>query len=526
MTERTYNLADLLEILATADPDRPALVAGDVRLSYGELSARASRVGHHLAQAGVQPGDHVAILAYNRAEWLESMFGVHKIRAVPIPVNYRYVAAELRHVLSDSDSVAIIGERSLLARVEEVRGELPKLNHVVVLEDGGDETILGAVPYEEALAAASPGDDFPSRSSDDRYIMYTGGTTGYPKGVEWRCEDIFFGALGGGSSGDSPISRPAQIADAANEPGSVILNCAPVMHGAGQWMTLMGLFIGAKVVIYTERAFDPGRALDLLSAEGANVLMIVGDAMGRPIASELAKGRHDTGSLYALSSGGAPLTPAVSEALRDHLPGVRFVDNYGASETGVGGTSGGGKSTGTARFMMGPDCTVLDDDLRVVAPGEIGKLARSGHIPLGYYNDPVKTAATFFTDGAGTRWSIPGDFATLEPDGAIVLLGRGSLVINSGGEKIFPEEVEAFLKEHPDVCDAIVVGVPDERFGQKVAAVISSCPGKEVLLEDLNAFLADRIAGFKLPRELRLVTEVKRTAVGKPDYKWAASVFA
>ncbi|MEV4570987.1 acyl-CoA synthetase [Nonomuraea sp. NPDC049419] len=525
MTERTYNLADLLEILAAADPDRPALVAGDVRLSYGDLNARASRVGHHLERVGIEPGDHVAILAYNRAEWLESMFGIHKIRAVPIPVNYRYVAAELRHVLADSDSAAIIGERSLLARVEEVRGDLPKLRHVIVLEDGGEETIPGGMPYEKALAAASPADDFPPRSSDDRYIMYTGGTTGYPKGVEWRCEDIFFGALGGGSSGNTPISRPAEIAEAADQPGTVILNCAPVMHGAGQWMTLMGLFIGAKVVLYTERAFDPEQALDLLCAEGANVVMIVGDAMGRPIASELAKGRHDTGPLYALSSGGAPLTPAVRDALRDQLPHVRFVDSYGASETGVGGASAAGRSTGTARFTMGPDCTVLDDDLRVVAPGEIGKLARSGHIPLGYYNDPVKTAATFFTDSAGTRWSIPGDFATLEPDGTIVLLGRGSLVINSGGEKIFPEEVEASLKEHPDVCDAIVVGVPDERFGQKVAAVISSHPGKEILLEDLHAFLADRIAGFKLPRELKLVTEVKRTAVGKPDYRWAASVF-
>ncbi|WP_068923796.1 acyl-CoA synthetase [Planobispora rosea] len=524
MTERTYNLADLLEIVATADPDRPALVAGDVRLSYGELSARASRVGHHLAQVGIRPGDHVAILAYNRAEWLESMFGIHKIRAVPIPVNYRYVAGELRHVLVDSDSVAIIGERSLLARVEEVRNELPKLSHVMVLEDGGDETIPGAVPYEEALAAASPHDDFPPRSSDDRYIMYTGGTTGYPKGVEWRCEDIFFGALGGGSSLNTPISHPAQLAEAANKPGAVILNCAPVMHGAGQWMTLMGLFVGAKVVLYTERAFAPEEALALLSAEGANVLMIVGDAMGRPIAEQLANGRYDTDSLYALSSGGAPLTPAVRDALRSHLPDVRFVDNYGASETGVGGTSADGRSSGTAKFRMGPDCTVLDDELRVVAPGEIGKLARSGHIPLGYYNDPAKTAATFFTDSQGTRWSIPGDFATLEPDGTIVLLGRGSLVINSGGEKIFPEEVEASIKEHPDISDVIVVGVPDERFGQKVAAVVSAHPGKEVSLEELNTFLADRIAGFKLPRKIKVVTEVKRTAVGKPDYKWAASV--
>jgi acyl-CoA synthetase (AMP-forming)/AMP-acid ligase II len=524
LTQRSYNLTDLLEILAEAGPDRPALVAGDVRLSYGELDRRASRVGHHLAGQGVQPGEHVAILAYNRAEWIEAMFGVYKIRAVPIPVNYRYVAGELRHVLSDSESVALIGERSLLARVEEIRDDLPKLRHIVVLEDGGTAEIDGAVRYEEALAAASAGNDFPPRSNDDRYIMYTGGTTGYPKGVEWRCEDIFFGALGGGNVLGEPIQSPGQIAENATKPAMAVLDCAPVMHGAGQWVAFMGLFSGAKVVLYTDHAFDAATALDLLAAEQANVLMIVGDVMGRPVAAELAAGSHDTSSLFAIASGGAPLTAAAREALRAHLPNILFLDNYGASETGACGPSEEGKD-GTATFRMKPDCTVLDDDLRQVAPGEIGKLARSGHIPLGYYNDPAKTASTFFTDADGKRWSIPGDFAALNEDGTIVLLGRGSLVINSGGEKIYPEEVEVALKDHPDVYDAIVVGVPDERFGQRVAAVIQPAPGTEPTLDELTTYLRDRLAGYKLPREVRLVAEVKRTAVGKSDYKWAKSVF-
>ncbi|GAA3954873.1 acyl-CoA synthetase [Actinomadura viridis] len=522
---RSYNLADLLEILAAAGPDRPALVAGDERRTYRELNERAGRVGHHLAGAGVRPGEHVAILAYNRAEWIESMLGAFKIRAVPVPVNFRYVAAELHHVLSDSDSVALIGERSLLARVEEIRADLPLLRHVVVLEDGDGTEIPGAVEYEKALAAASDGDDFPERSSDDRYIMYTGGTTGYPKGVEWRCEDIFFGALGGGNVLGDPITSPEGIAANAEQPAMAVLVCAPVMHGAGQWVAFMGLFGGAKVVLYTEHAFDPARALEILAAEQANVMMLVGDVMARPVARELASGDHDTSALFAIASGGAPLTEGAKDALLERLPNIMFLDNYGASETGACGPSVGGDS-GTARFLMKPGITVLDEDLKVVRPGEVGRLARSGHIPLGYYNDPDKTASTFFTDAEGTRWSVPGDFAALEEDGTITLLGRGSLVINTGGEKVYPEEVEVALKDHPDVEDAAVVGLPDERFGERVAAVISVRPGTNPSLEALTGHCRGRLAGYKLPRQVTVVDEVRRTAVGKSDYTWARSVFA
>ncbi|MFC6884247.1 MULTISPECIES: acyl-CoA synthetase [Actinomadura] len=522
---RSYNLADLLEILAEAGPDRPALVAGDERRTYRELNERASRVGHHLAAAGVRPDEHVAILAHNRAEWIEAMLGIFKIRAVPIPVNFRYVAGELHHVLSDSDSVALVGERSLLAKVEEVRADLPELRHVLVLEDGSDAAIPGAVEYEKALAGAASGDDFPERSDDDRYVMYTGGTTGYPKGVEWRCEDIFFGALGGGNVLGDPITSPEAIAANADQPPMAVLDCAPVMHGAGQWVAFMGLFSGAKVVLYTDHAFDPAEALRLLAREQANVLMVVGDVMARPLAKELGAGEHDTSSLFAIASGGAPLTEGAKDELKAHLPNVMFLDNYGASETGACGPSVGGKE-GTARFMMKPGITVLDDDLKPVRPGEIGRLARSGHIPLGYYNDPAKTASTFFTDADGVRWSVPGDFASLEEDGTIVLLGRGSLMINTGGEKVYPEEVEVALKDHPDVYDVVVVGLPDERFGQRVAAVIAPRPGAAPTLEELSAHCRDRLAGYKLPRQITLVDEVQRTAVGKSDYKWAREVFA
>jgi fatty-acyl-CoA synthase len=524
MGQRTYNLADLLEILAEAGPDRPALVAGDRRLSYGELDRRANQVGHHLARHGIEPGEHVAILAYNRAEWLETMLGVFKIRAVPIPVNYRYVAGELHHVLADSDSVALVGERSLLARVQDIRHGLSKLRHIVIMEDGGAEPIDGAVSYEEALAAESPEAGFPPRSSDDRYILYTGGTTGYPKGVEWRCEDIFFAALGGGNSLGDPIGSPEELAGNAAKPAMAVLDCAPVMHGAGQWVAFMGLFSGAKVVLSTDHGFDPATVLGLVEREQANVLMIVGDVMARPLAEELGRGSYDLSSLVAVASGGAPLTAGAREALRTHLPDVMFLDNYGASETGACGPSVEG-AEGTASFRMNDSVTVVDNDLRPVAPGRTGRLARTGHIPLGYYNDPDKTASTFFTDAGGRRWSVPGDFATLREDGTIVLLGRGSLVINTGGEKVYPEEVEVALKGHPGVHDAIVVGLPDDRFGQRVAAVVAPVAGARPTLEDLAEHCRGRLAGYKLPRQLEFVTEVRRTAVGKPDYAWARRVF-
>ncbi|QXJ23238.1 acyl-CoA synthetase [Actinomadura graeca] len=522
---RSYNLADLLEIMAEAGPDRPALVAGDRRRTYRELDERASRAGHHLAGAGVRPGEHVAILACNRVEWIEAMFGAFKIRAVPVPVNFRYVAAELRHVLADSDAVALIGERALLEAVGEIRADLPRLRHVVVLEDGGTAEIPGAVEYEKALAAAGPPDGFPERSGDDRYIMYTGGTTGSPKGVEWRCEDIFYGALGGGNPLGEPVGAPEELAANAAQPGLSVVDCAPVMHGAGQWVALMALFHGSKVVLYTGRAFDADEALRLVAEERANVLMLVGDVMARPVAEALAGGAHDASSLLAIASGGAPLTEGVREALRARLPDVLFLDNYGASETGACGPSVGGRE-GTARFQVKPGVTVLDDDLRVVAPGGIGRLARSGHIPLGYYNDPAKTASTFFTDAEGTRWSVPGDFASLEEDGTITLLGRGSLVINTGGEKVYPEEVEVALKDHPGVEDAVVIGLPDERFGQRVAAVVAPRPGAEVTLEALVGHCRGRLAGYKLPRQIQIVDAVRRTAVGKSDYRWAKKVFA
>src|SRR5690606_7381560 len=326
------------------------------------------------------------------------------------------------------------------------------------------DDVPGAVEYEKALAAADPSGGFPARSSDDRYIMYTGGTTGYPKGVEWRCEDIFFGALGGGNVLGDPVGSPEEPAANAEQPPMAVLDCAPVMHGAGQWVAFMGLFSGAKVVLYTDRAFDADKALRLVAEERANVLMLVGDVMARPVAKALAAGGYDTSSLIAVASGGAPLTEGAKQALLEHLPNLMFLDNYGASETGA-----------------------------------------CGPTTIGYYHGAERTASTFFTDADGTRWSIPGDYASLAEDGTIVLLGRGSLVINTGGEKVYPEEVEVALKDHPDVDDAVVVGLPDERFGERVAAVVAPRPGAAVTLEELHEHCRGRLAGYKLPLQLKVV---------------------
>src|SRR5439155_1435813 len=356
-----FNLADLFEIVVDAVPDRLALVAGEGRLTYRQLDERANRVAHHLLDHGIEPGDWVGIDAWNRAEWLEVMLGCFKARAVPINVNYRYVRDELRHILDNADAVALVLEPDFVPVVDSLRDELPQLRHVLVI---GDE-------YEAALAAARADRDFRPRSSDDLYVLYPGGTTGMPKGVLWRQEDIFFAALGGG----------------------------------------------------------------------------------------------------------AILSAAVKEQLRKHLPDVLIVDSFGASETGAGGSVLQGDRP---RFQMGEFMTVLDDDLQRLTPGSgtVGRLARRGHIPLGYHKDKAKTAATFVVAADGTRWVVPGDFATVEGDGTITLLGRGSQCINTGGEKVFPEEVEAVLKAHPDVFDAVVVGVPDERFVERVAAVVRPRDGR------------------------------------------------
>jgi len=530
MTERHFSLADLFELVADTVPDRLALVAGSQRRTFAELDERSTRLANHLAASGVGIDDKVAIYSWNRAEWIEAMFAAWKVRAVPININYRYVADELRYVLENADARAVVFERSFAPLIDEVAADLPLLEHRVVLDDGPDAEAGDAVGYEEALAAASSDRSGTERSDDDMYMLYTGGTTGMPKGVMWRHEDIFFAAMGGGGFGEPPIETPEEIVGRVKpeDQRMISMALAPVMHGAAQWGLCITLFGGGTALLYTGHHFDPHEVWKIVAAERANSVMVVGDAMARPLAEALAEPgvSYDTSSVFSVGSGGAVFSTAVKDQLREQLGEVLIIDTFGASELGAGGSSL--DPDAGLRFAATPSMSVLDEDLRPVAPGsgERGLLARRGHIPIGYYKDEAKTAATYVTDPEGVRWATPGDYALVEADGTISLLGRGSGCINTGGEKVYPEEVEAALKSHPDVFDALVVGLPDERFGERVAAVIAPRPGRTPSLDDIAAHCRTKVAGYKVPREVCLAEEIGRTPAGKPDYAWAKGLLA
>ena len=515
-----FNLADLFEAVADAVPDRTAVVAGDRRLTYRELDERANRVAQYLRDVGVLPGQHVGIYAFNRAEWVESMLGCFKARTVPINVNYRYVVEELRYLFDNADLVALIFEAEFGPHVAAVAPGVPKLRHLVQLDDGTGTVTpeLAATDYEQALSVADPSrDGLLPRSADDLYILYTGGTTGMPKGVMWRAEDIFFAELGGGNYGGPGIERPAEITDNLSETPGISFALAPLMHGNAQWSMFVALYGGNAVTFNTSRRFDADEIWDLVERERVGVISLVGDAMARPLVDALAH-RTVPGSLFALVSGGAILSPSIKQELNERAPGVAIIDAFGASETGANGSVD--ITDKGPRFHMNEWTTVITEGGEVAPVGEVGLLARRGHVPLGYYKDAVKTAATF-TEMHGVRWAIPGDRAVIEDDGTITVLGRGSQCINTGGEKVFPEEVEAVLKSHPDVFDAIVVGVPDERWGETVSAVIAPRPGHSLTLDMVSDYCRTALAGYKIPRRIVVVDEVERTPAGKPNYRWA-----
>jgi fatty-acyl-CoA synthase len=521
----TYQLADLWEgVVDELGDEREALVArGDTstrRLTHRGLDERANRLAHHLQACGVGPGSTIGCHLHNGTEYVEAMFAAFKLRAIPINLNHRYVPDELAYHFRDADPVVVLTEPDLAERVHEA-GPPP---HVLIR---GDE-------YEAALAVASPArPDVGPRSDDDLYLLYTGGTTGMPKGVMWRHEDLFFGVLGGAGVARRGIPRlddPAAIGPWAREGTGIDrrIPLAPMMHGLAEWTALTAPLTGGTLVLDTERSFAADRALALVDEERIELVQLVGDVLALRIVDELRRhgDRYDLSALKMISSSGAVLSPSVQADLRELLPNAKVVNRYGASETGPQGRVAHERGEEAPRLIADDTVAVLGEDFRPAAPGETGLLARTGPVPLGYWNDPEKTARTFPVID-GVRWSVPGDRARLEPDGSIVVLGRGSVVINSGGEKIFPEEVEAALKAHPAVFDAVVVGIPDERFGQQVAAVVAlregaEHPGAEALTEHARG----RIAGYKVPRRIAVVGEVQRTAVGKADYAWAKEVLS
>lgn len=530
-----YNFADLFELAADKVPDRIALIDHRRRLTYRELDERANRFAHAMRDAGVEPGDHVGIDAMNCIEWVEAAFALYKLRAVPVNVNFRYVEEELRYLLENSDVVGIVYQREFGPIIAKARDAQPLLQRFWRIDDGvdADDHELDPVGFEDAMAAGSPERDWPERSDDDIYLLYTGGTTGMPKGVMWRQEDVYF-ALGGGidTFTNAKVTHPetaSEKIDPAN-PGIVSHPIPPLMHGAGQFSTFRMLFEGGTVV-YRPR-FDPEDVWRTIERERVNVIGVTGDAMARPLADTLERiqGDVDISSLLSFGSTAAIFSQTVKEQLRELLgPNLVMTDAIGSTETGMNGirvvTAGDAPKEGITTVLASADTTVLDDDLRPLAPGSgtVGRLARGGNIPLGYYRDPEKTAATFVNDAEGRRWSIPGDFATIEADGRITLLGRGSVSINSGGEKIYPEEVEGALKAHPDVFDVLVVGVPDERWGERVTAVVQARPGRVPVLDELIEHCRSRIASYKIPRQLFLVETVPRLPNGKPDYPRAKS---
>jgi acyl-CoA synthetase (AMP-forming)/AMP-acid ligase II len=531
-----FNFADIYEAIADRVPERTALVTGDVRTTYAELDEMSTRLAHHLQAQGIGQGDHVGCYLLNGPEYMATFFAALKIRAVPINVNFRYVADELRYLFDDADLKAVVFHRQFLPRVEEVAGEVPKLTTFIVVDDESDEQPSGAIEvqgWDDVLAGASPERDFAPRSGDDHYVLYTGGTTGMPKGVVWRQDDAFYGCLGGGDAMriQGQVSTPEELFDRIGETPFSFLPVAPLMHAAAQWTTLMWLFAGGKIVLMPG-SMEPAKVWEAVQAEGVNLLTVVGDAVVRPLMDAWDAGGgadgYDVSTVFSIGSGGAPLSPAMKMRMAEAFPDVIIADGFGSSETGIQGShrvAGKEIGDGKAHFSSDSNTVVVDDDLNLVAPGsgEVGRVGQRGRVPIGYYNDPDKTAKTF-VEVEGDRVILSGDMATVDADGAVTLLGRGSVCINTGGEKVYPEEVEGVLKAHPSVYDAVVVGVPDERWGERVSAVVQLVEGASLTEADAAAHARESLAGYKVPKALTLVDKVVRSPAGKADYRWAKQV--
>ncbi|HTQ21311.1 acyl-CoA synthetase, partial [Mycobacterium sp.] len=518
----------LAEHAIDAVPDRVALISGDEQLTYAQLEEKANRLAHYLIDQGVKKDDKVGLYCRNRIEIVIAMLGIVKAGAILVNVNYRYVEGELRYLFENSDMVALVHERQYSDRVANVLPETPNVKTVLVVEDGSDNDFqrYGGVEFYQAIANSSPERDFGERSADAIYLLYTGGTTGFPKGVMWRHEDIYRVLFGGTdfATGEFVKDEYDLAKAAAANPPMIRYPIPPMIHGATQSATWMSLFSGQTTVLAPE--FNADEVWRMIHEHKVNLLFFTGDAMARPLLDALLKDNdYDVSSLFLLASTAALFSPSIKEKLLELLPNRVITDSIGSSETGFGGTSIVAKDaphSGGPRVTIDHRTVVLDDEGNEVQPGSgvRGFIAKKGNIPVGYYKDEKKTAETFQTIN-GVRYAIPGDYAVVEEDGSVTMLGRGSVSINSGGEKIYPEEVEAALKGHPDVFDALVVGVPDPRYGQHVAAVVHARPGCRPSLAELDSFVRSEIAGYKVPRSLWLVDEVKRSPAGKPDYRWA-----
>ncbi len=521
-----WNFADVWETVADALPQAPCQVQGPRVVTWATFDRRADGVARWLLELGVARQDKVAQYLHNCPEYLESLFATFKAGLVPVNTNYRYADEELIYLWTNADAVAVVFHGTFAERIDGLRASLPNVRGWLWVDDGAGECPPWATPYEE-VAASEPGRTVApwGRSGDDLYLLYTGGTTGMPKGVMWRQDDLFAilnaSSLGVRFGDDAGLD---EVRAAITEPGPALIPACPLMHGTGAFTSFGALTSGGCVVTLAKRNFDPEELLDAIVEHQVRLIAIVGDAFAKPLLRTLDAhpGRWDLSSLIVIVSSGVMWSEKTKQGLLRHHPGMILADQFSSSEAlGMGSSvSSAGGTKSTANFKLGDNARVITDDGRDVEPGsgEIGMVAVRGRTPIGYYKDPEKSARTFPTiDGA--RYSVPGDFATVEADGTLRLLGRGSQCINTGGEKVYPEEVEEVLKTHPNVRDAVAVGVPDDKWGEAICALIEPVPGSSIVEAEIVALVKSRLAAFKAPKRVLTVDTIGRAPNGKVDYK-------
>ena len=531
-----FNAADIFEGVVDRVPDREAIVHGSTRLTYKELDARSNKAANALKKLGIKKGSHIGIYAFNCVEWLEIMLGAYKLCAIPININYRYVEEELKYLIENADMEAIFYHKRFSKKLQNIKGQLPLLKSFICINDHSDNenVIEESFDFESLIINEDESRLKVQRSGDDQYILYTGGTTGMPKGVVWRMEDVLM-TLGGGIDAvtGEKYKTPEEFADKCYQDQTIALALAPFMHGGAQWQSFNAFFSGWKLIINDQISFDADYIWEVVAKEKVMNLTIMGDAMGRPLCDALPKAIEkglDLSSLFVLSSTASVFSATIKDTILEFLPNLFLIDAVGSSETGATGVNihtKDGKlkdSGGGPKFTKPEFSEILNLDTKEIIPPSdtqtIGYLARKGHVPLAYYKDEEKSKKTFI-EVNGERYSIPGDMAKYEADGQMTLLGRGSVSINSGGEKIFPEEVEMALKAHPNIFDCLVVGVKDDRWGQKVVAVIQRRKDIEMSLEEIKEVASKYIASYKMPKAIVFSEVIERAPSGKPNYQWA-----
>jgi len=529
-----WNFAEIWEIVAQQVPDAPAQIQGDRRVSWADFDRRANGVAQAMLDAGVEEQDKVAQYLYNCPEYLESIFAAFKAGLAPVNTNYRYLDDELVYLWDNGDVAVVVFHGTFTERIENIRDRLPRVKLWLWVDDGAGPCPDWARPYEEGAAAGTPKPvQGPwGRDGDHLLLLYTGGTTGMPKGVMWRQDDLIRNLVGTFLPAVRDSDPDPQIVrDQVAGPGLIGLPACPLMHGTGCFTQLIVLAGGGATVTLQSRTLDIDEMFATIEREGVNTIAIVGDAFAKPMVRTLddAPGRYDISSLMIISSSGVMFSEAAKQGLLAHNPGMMIIDAFSSSEAiGMGqSVSSAAGTSSTAQFTVGEHTKVITDDGRAVEPGsgETGRVAVGGWQPIGYYKDDAKTAATFITF-EGRRYSVPGDYATVEADGSLTLLGRGSVCINTGGEKVFPEEVEEALKLHDAIADAVAVGIPDDKFGEAITAVVELAPGAEIDEADVVGHVKERLAAYKAPKRVLTIDTIGRAPNGKVDYKrlkgWAA----